>query len=128
MLNHSPSSHELTAGGRADGLDIIVLQLDPLSCQLIQHWGVDVRAMVADVPIALVVHHDEDQVGGLGPGPRSPRGTSAVVQGLSPMQEAKTAQQCNHNQRRGKADHPAHLRCCCGACLGQVQLDLVKEG
>lgn len=68
--NYPPSCHELTARGWADRLHIIIFKLHPVGCKLVQHRRADVWAMVADVCITLIVHHDEDKVR-MRPGPFS---------------------------------------------------------
>lgn len=62
QLSELPARDELTAGRSADGLDVVVLQLHALRCQLVQGRGVDVSVVVADVVEALIVRHDEDNV------------------------------------------------------------------
>lgn len=44
-----PSGHELAAGRRADGLDVVVLQPHALRRQFVQSGGLDGRVVVADV-------------------------------------------------------------------------------
>ncbi len=61
-VSELPASDELTAGRSADGLDVVVLQLHSLRCQLVQCRCVDVSVVVADVVEALIICHDEDNV------------------------------------------------------------------
>ncbi len=44
-----PAGDELAAWRRADGLNIVVLQLHTFSRQFVQSWSLDGRVMVADV-------------------------------------------------------------------------------
>lgn len=61
-MSELPAGDELTAGWSADGLDVVVLQLHSLRCQLVQCRCVDVSVVVADVVEALIICHDEDNV------------------------------------------------------------------
>lgn len=57
-----PACDELAAGRRAQRLDIVVLQPDPLRGQLIQRRAADLAAVVADVIEALVVGQNKDDM------------------------------------------------------------------
>lgn len=65
-----PAGDQLAAGRRADGLDVVVLQLHTLGCQPVQGGRLDVRAVVPDVVVALVISQDEDDVRRAGEGRR----------------------------------------------------------
>lgn len=61
-VNLIPACDELAAGRRAQRLDIVVLQPDPLRGQFIQRRAADLPAVVADVIEALVVGQNEDDM------------------------------------------------------------------
>ena len=58
-----PTGHQLTAGGRAPRLDVVVLQLDPLPSELVKGWRLDLAAVVANIIETVVIGKDEDNVG-----------------------------------------------------------------
>lgn len=57
-----PAGHQLAPRRAAQRLHVVVLQLDSLRRQPIQGGRLDLGAVVADIPEALVVHQDEDDV------------------------------------------------------------------
>ena len=57
-----PAGHELAPGRAAQRLHVVILQLDPLRRQPVQGRGLDLGAVVPDIPEALVVHQDEHDV------------------------------------------------------------------
>lgn len=60
MLTHQrlvPASEELTAGRRADRLNVVIFQFHSLCCQFVQCWGLDGWVVVADVVEALLESH-----------------------------------------------------------------------
>lgn len=57
-----PAGHELAPGRAAERLHIIILQFDSLRCQPVQRRGLDLGAMVPNVPEALIIHEDENDM------------------------------------------------------------------
>lgn len=57
-----PAGHELAPGRAAERLHVVVLQLHALRRQPVQGGRLNLGAVIAHVPEALIVHQDEDDV------------------------------------------------------------------
>ncbi|MEQ2213859.1 hypothetical protein XENOCAPTIV_022356, partial [Xenoophorus captivus] len=57
-----PAGHQLAPGRAAERLNVVILQLDSLRRQPVQIRGFDLGAMVPNIPKALIIHQDEDDM------------------------------------------------------------------
>lgn len=57
-----PAGHELAPGGAAERLHVVILQFDSLRCQPVQCRGFDLGAVVPNIPEALIIHQDKNDV------------------------------------------------------------------
>lgn len=100
-----PAGHQLVPGGRAQRLDVVVLQADSSGGQLVQVRGSDLGAVVADIVPAEVISQDEDDVRLLGRGQN--RNTNQEQPGDERTQSpAVTHDEFVSDERRMTQSHP----------------------
>lgn len=57
-----PAGHELAPGRAAEWLHVVILQFDSLRCQPVQGRCFDLGAVVPNIPEALIIHQDKNDV------------------------------------------------------------------